>query len=1038
MLRVNNGVLVVPPFEAAWLTGDGFTLRNGTGCVSFEAKGETDVTVILKSTPGAKRLQPLLRQTATSAAGPGHSGGNALQVEENYTIIFGSHRNSCLKIEKNGVTQCMVGGVPCSRVSGKVFSKFWIDLNHGVLTVGHGEPGQGVCHQWRDAQEIPGIQHIGLSCWDRHVSYRSIALQPSLDFSRLQREAAAQLSASACPVPSLFDATCAAIMAAATPANICSALAVAELLLPTTQKLYRFCLDFIARHFETVVALQGGGQLDPCCDPAALAAAQQLEQAVQAAAAAAAAGAGGAAGGVAGPGAAGAGAFGAGVADEGGLLSVSPAAMCDLVCQNTFSVDEQGIYWAVRDWACHHVAQAAASAPGPDVPMAVASAAAPAGAGAGPQGRKHSDDLLGNSPRAALAFTGGPQQRVAGDSPRRLSAPELDVSSLVSALHAAAAAAEEQQQSDTSTTGVEAAGADAAHQASHHQQRSEAAGSAVPATHHALMQAQEDAARVLSLIRYPLLPIEQLHGCLADPLLARLPAVLALVHEALEVHRRETGAVLAPPQHQAPLAPQQLLLLGEAAAAAAAAGATAAAAGAGAPGAAGAVGAGVAAGMVPCGGAVPDGAGYAAAGGCGGVGVASTDVSGCVPLPGVPLAPAGSLGCAGVPGGANSGTGAFSRSTSMPAPASERRLVKPLAQAGASGSGAADGAHPGTPGPAGTPHALQSPAKPSAVGGAAGASGGADGAAAAWSVRYQRRCLPFALELEYVCDGDSSGVLHFLGTQYGAQGWVNPMLAKRVDVRASSPTGRTTDPRVLAGRQFVRTNFAGPRYVNGVASSWWQVDLGEQHQLAITYYTLRHDGSQDFARSWVLQGSHDLSNWVDLKRHANDTTIKVPGQYASWPVIGPAAATPYRAFRLLLTAPNASPNPASRYNFCLSNVELYGFMYKGSGAGGGWAASAAAAAASAAVAALGQPAGAGGGTAATAGAVAGAQPNGGVGSTASCSTSADSSSSGGGAGGGSSSSSNSTPVGSAANSTGTGAALSAELHDGAVDEPTRT
>ncbi|EFJ48857.1 hypothetical protein VOLCADRAFT_48365, partial [Volvox carteri f. nagariensis] len=108
--------------------------------------------------------------------------------------------------------------------------------------------------------------------------------------------------------------------------------------------------------------------------------------------------------------------------------------------------------------------------------------------------------------------------------------------------------------------------------------------------------------------------------------------------------------------------------------------------------------------------------------------------------------------------------------------------------------------------------------------------------------------------------------------------------------------------------------------------SWWQVDLGEQHQLAITYYTLRHDGSQDFVRSWVLQGSHDLAVWVDLKRHSNDTTIKVPGQYASWPVIGPAAAVPYRAFRLLLTAPNASPNPASRHNFCLSNLELYGFL----------------------------------------------------------------------------------------------------------------
>ncbi|KAG2440290.1 hypothetical protein HXX76_004401 [Chlamydomonas incerta] len=924
----------------------------------------------------------------------------------------------------------MVGGVPCSRVSGKVFSKFWIDLNHGVLTVGHGEPGQGVCHQWRDTQEIPGIQHIGLSCWDRHVSYRSIALHPPLDFSRLQREAAAQLSATSCPVPALFDATCTAIMAAATPANICSALAVAELLLPTTQKLYRFCLDFIARHFETVVALQGAGQLDPCCDPAALAQAQ-LETAVVATAAEAAAGT---TTGTASEEAGKAGAFGAPPGpDEGGLLSVSAAAMCDLVCQNTFSVDEQGIYWAVRDWACYHIAQAAATAPGPDVPMVATVTAQPAAAGA--PGRKHSGDFSGGSPRAAL-HAGGPQQRMPGGSPRRLSAPELDVSSLVAALSAAAAAAAEQESSNG--TGhhqpADSITADRSHE-QHQQHGRQAGGSA--ACHHLHAQAQEDAARVLSLIRYPLLPIEQLHGCLADPLLVRLPAVLELVHEALEVHRRETGAVLAPPQHQPPQAPQQLVLLGEATRTAAGTAPGAAAAG-------GAGGAGAAAGAAPCGGAAADSACYPVGGGCAGVGAGATG-PGCAPLPGAPLAPAGSLGCAAAPGSANGGAGAFSRSTSMPAPASERRLVKPLAPSGPNGSVTGEGAVPGTPGPAGTPHPLQSPGKAAAAGGSTGSSGAADGAAAAWSVRYQRRCLPFALELEFVCDGDSSGVLHFLGTQYGAQGWVNPMLAKRVDVRASSPTGRTTDPRVLAGRQFVRTNFAGPRYVNGVASSWWQVDLGEQHQLAITYYTLRHDGSQDFARSWVLQGSHDLTNWVDLKRHANDTTVKVPGQYASWPVIGPAAATPYRAFRLLLTAPNASPNPASRYNFCLSNVEFYGFMYKGSGVGGGWAASAAAAAAVAVT--VGQSAGKAAASAVPALGAAAAQPavaaaasaGGCADSAGACGTGAESSNSstGGGGGGGSGSSSNSTPVGSAANSDVTGAALSAELQDASIDDHTK-
>ena len=34
------GVLVVPPFECAWLTGEEFVLKEGRGCLSFEVKGE--------------------------------------------------------------------------------------------------------------------------------------------------------------------------------------------------------------------------------------------------------------------------------------------------------------------------------------------------------------------------------------------------------------------------------------------------------------------------------------------------------------------------------------------------------------------------------------------------------------------------------------------------------------------------------------------------------------------------------------------------------------------------------------------------------------------------------------------------------------------------------------------------------------------------------------------------------------------------------------------------------------------------------------
>lgn len=133
-----NGVLVIPPFEAAWLSGNEYTLRTGAGCLSFEAKGDTDVTIILKSMPGAKRLQPL---QLACVQGDGTKG--SLAVEQNYTVILGSHRNSCLKFEKNGVTQCMVSDGPCSRVSKDNFTAYYVDYNKGVLTVGIGLPGDG-------------------------------------------------------------------------------------------------------------------------------------------------------------------------------------------------------------------------------------------------------------------------------------------------------------------------------------------------------------------------------------------------------------------------------------------------------------------------------------------------------------------------------------------------------------------------------------------------------------------------------------------------------------------------------------------------------------------------------------------------------------------------------------------------------------------------------------------------------------------------------------------------------------------------------
>ena len=116
MLRVNSAsVLFVPPFECAWLSE--LKVEEGGGCLSFEAKGaihfttsvwscwnchsgtglsfccvtgETDVTVLFASAPGSRRWQ--------------HTAGPGSMQDCSYTVILGSHRNRCLKIERNGQT----------------------------------------------------------------------------------------------------------------------------------------------------------------------------------------------------------------------------------------------------------------------------------------------------------------------------------------------------------------------------------------------------------------------------------------------------------------------------------------------------------------------------------------------------------------------------------------------------------------------------------------------------------------------------------------------------------------------------------------------------------------------------------------------------------------------------------------------------------------------------------------------------------------------------------------------------------------------
>ncbi|XP_010556054.1 PREDICTED: BTB/POZ domain-containing protein At2g30600 [Tarenaya hassleriana] len=179
-------------------------------------------------------------------------------------------------------------------------------------------------------------------------------------------------------------------------------------------------------------------------------------------------------------------------------------------------------------------------------------------------------------------------------------------------------------------------------------------------------------------------------------------------------------------------------------------------------------------------------------------------------------------------------------------------------------------------------------------------------------------------ELQYICDGDSNGVLHYAGTSYGDHQWVNPVLAKKITIIVSSPTSRFTDPKTLASRTYMGTSFAGPRMEDGQISSWWMVDLGKDHQLMCNYYTLRQDGSRTYPRSWKLQGSMDGNSWADVRVHEDDQTMCKLGQFASWPIVGANSLLPFRYFRVVMTGPTAdASNP---WSFCICFLELYGYF----------------------------------------------------------------------------------------------------------------
>ena len=224
-VRVSRGHLVVPPFDCAWLSDADSKLDNERGCVVFEVSGETDATIILQSKPGSRRL-PL--QTSTESNG-------------RYVIVFGSHRNSRLSIERNEDRQATVRE-SWAQISPDCFRKFWMCYVSGVMYFGTGDPSMSYQYRWEDTNPLHNIHFVGLSAWDKHCTFRNVRVLPCLPWLEIHQH-----------IPSLFDISTSFLSRHMDLHAACQVMLILDRLqMPSNVgELWKKAVSVVAHDFET-------------------------------------------------------------------------------------------------------------------------------------------------------------------------------------------------------------------------------------------------------------------------------------------------------------------------------------------------------------------------------------------------------------------------------------------------------------------------------------------------------------------------------------------------------------------------------------------------------------------------------------------------------------------------------------------------------------------------------------------------------------------------------------------------------------------
>lgn len=134
-------------------------------------------------------------------------------------------------------------------------------------------------------------------------------------------------------------------------------------------------------------------------------------------------------------------------------------------------------------------------------------------------------------------------------------------------------------------------------------------------------------------------------------------------------------------------------------------------------------------------------------------------------------------------------------------------------------------------------------------------------------------------KFEYFSDFDTNGILHWIGTKGGSQGWTNPATSGLVSILSTPVMGNSQPISAICGRDLVRC------VTQEKENAFWNLNLKDM-RVRLTKYTLKHYASWDIEclRSWKLEGKNDGGQWRLIHQVDNDQTLTGKGSTATFSV----------------------------------------------------------------------------------------------------------------------------------------------------------